>query len=282
MDGAEQTRALERARLLERRGATQEAIKAYLNLGLPEDAVRAAASVGRFLEAARMALAHVPAQQDLGSLEGSPRRLAHRAALLLLEAGEHREALQLLLALGEREQARAAAERLGNVQITNFSGPGAPTMPPAGALAARARALEIDSHAEAARAAYLVLQKYGDSARMALQLGRGEEAAALYEQAGMLLEAARCYQQAGATERAGELRLRLPLTHAGYREACVEVLADATRRGALSARQGRWLAAFLESDPVGAEERRAFEQAAALLEAHGQRDAAEELRARLA
>jgi hypothetical protein len=181
MDGAEQTRALEQARLLERRGATQEAIKAYLNLGLPEDAVRAAASVGRFLEAARMALAHVPAQQDLGSLEGSPRRLAHRAALLLLEAGEHREALQLLLALGEREQARAAAERLGNVQITNFSGPGAPTMPPAGALAARARALEI-----------------------------------------------------------------------------------------------------LESDPVGAEERRAFEQAAALLEAHGQRDAAEELRARLA
>jgi serine/threonine-protein kinase len=286
VDAQELKKAVEAARLVERRGETDAAIDAYIRLGMIEDAVRVAASAGRFLEAAQIALRALGRDvRAFGGLEGAERRLALRAGILLAEAGQHARAVEVFQALGETERAQDTARKAGTVLVPQRTeGEPVPrTRPAVQDLTAlsRARELEGSGQLEAALSLYTSLKLHGDAGRLARRLGRPAEAARHYVAAEMPYEAALCFHEARDEGRCFEQLVRVPSHHERYRGACMQAIRIASSRDQVTFQLDRLLAEFLASEPRSDKEHEAFYAAARLYERNGQKDMALDILERL-
>lgn len=272
--------------MLERRGETAAAIDAYVRLGMIEDAVRVAAGVGRFLDAAQIALRALGRDvRAFGGLEGAERRLALRAGILLAEAGQHARAVEVFQALGETERAQDTAKKAGSVLVPPRSEgdpvPRARSAPQDLAALSRARELEGSGQLEAALSLFTSLKLHGDAGRLARRLGRPAEAARHYVAAEMPYEAALCFHEARDEGRCFEQLVRVPPHHERYRGACMQAIRIASSRDQVTFQLDRLLSEFLASEPRSDKEHDAFYTAARLYERNGHKEMAIDILERL-
>ncbi|MDW8250350.1 MAG: hypothetical protein RMJ98_13725, partial [Myxococcales bacterium] len=285
MDPNELKKAVDAARAAERRGEAT-AVDAYVRLGMIEDAVRVAASTGKFLEAAQIALRSLGGDvRTLGGLEGADRRLALRAGILLAEAGQYARAVEVFQALGEVERAQDIAKKMGNSppskdHLSPSSSRIVPTVPNAKAQA-KALELERSGQLEDALSLYISLRCYKDAGRLARRLGRPAEAARYYVEAEMPYEAAYCFHEARDEGRCFEQLVRVLPHHERYRGACIQAIRIASSRDLLSFQLDRMLSNFLASTPTTEKELEAFYTAARLYERHNQPEVALDILERL-
>jgi serine/threonine-protein kinase len=238
------------------------AVKAALAAGGVEEAARVLAANQRVAEAGRVLLTSLGVDAArVGQLDPAKRRRAFMAAIYLARARETSLAVDLFLALGERERAIEALEQAGDqvgAALLQKEGPrdrpsATPSLTPL-----TPQRLEAAGQFELALKTHVQLGQYAEAARLARQLGRSAEAAKFYSDAGQALEAAACYFEAGDLARCLDSLVRVPRSDPRYRAACVEVVYRANEADAMSLEVDNFLAEFIRTGPQGEPEPEAF------------------------
>jgi serine/threonine-protein kinase len=221
----------------------------------------------------------------VGQLDAAGKKRALMAAIYLGKAGENAMAVQLFVALGERQRAiellqragdHAGAARLQNAKPGQFE-TGPLLAPPARGTAVGGQAvsalsaqkLEDSGKLDQALAAWLGLKRFAEAARVARAMGQPGQAAQFYADAGMPFEAAECYLQLGDTGKALDNLTRLPRDDERYRMACAMAVRIATNLNALDFRLEHFLTSFVKAGPKDDVEVRVFDLLAKLYGAHG-------------
>jgi hypothetical protein len=213
------------------------------HLSLLERAGRLEAE-GRFLDAASLVVAALP--RGPGDLSKDSLSLAHRAVVLLFQAGEIRSAAEILVRCPEDLALLVADE----------TGPGL-------GLSAAALAESSGKPGLAFRLRSWLGHHEG-AARLARQLGRDVDAGELFLRAGMPVEASKSFTRGRDRLRAIEALLELEPTDPSYRMACLEGIRLASEEGLVSFALDRFLSAFVELASHDADERDALTRLANL------------------
>jgi len=108
--------------------------------------------------------------------------------------------------------------------------------------------------------AYIRASKPAQAARLAQGLGRLEEAATLYAEAGIPYEAALCYRQLDKPDMYLASLVRVPHQDERYRAAAVEAVRVASELGVIELQHDQFLADFVASGPRDDEEVATFYQ----------------------
>ena len=278
---------LEAARGLEKAGKVDAAVQAYRDAGAVDDAARLLGASRRQREAGQLlldALGVQPAQ--VGQLEPAGKKRALMAAIFFGKAGENDLAVRLFLGLGEQRRAVELLERAGDmvaaakiqalkpgqlqesgsllgtprVQATAVGGTAVSLL--------SAQKSEQQGKLEVALQQYLQLKRFGEAAAVAEKLGRMQDAAQLYADAGLPYPAAHAYLQLGDTGKALENLTRVPRSDERYRTAAMQAIRLATNLGSMDFKVEHFLGAFVKTGPVDADEIAAFEQLAQLYVTH--------------
>ena len=113
----ERLQLIQRGRQLETRHRVEEALEAYLEAHAWSEGARILSHLGMFVEAAHVMLFELPsAPVDLKVLSASQRRAALNAALCFARGGARREAVGLLMNLGEHSKAASLLASAGRRQ----------------------------------------------------------------------------------------------------------------------------------------------------------------------
>lgn len=100
----------QRAQVLEKRGQSDAAIQAYLNIGALSDAARVFANTGRYIKAAELLMTSVGVDlEHVSTLGPDEQRSACTAAQCFIKGGDLNHAIRIFIALGDF---RAGAELL--------------------------------------------------------------------------------------------------------------------------------------------------------------------------
>lgn len=221
---------------------------------------------------------------QVGRLDADGKKIALMAAIYLGRAGENQTAVQLFVALGEQQRAvellQKAGDTVGAARVASMK-PGqfdaGPLLTPpkvaavggAAMSAFSAQKLEEQGKLEPALQAYVQLKRFAEAGRVATALGRNEDAAQLYADAGQPFEAAQAYLAAGDTGKALENLCRVQRDDARYRTAAAQAVRLATNLGVLDFRLENFLGALVQSGPRDAEELQVFDLLAQIYAAHG-------------
>ena len=206
---------LEAARALERDGQIDPAVRAYLRSGSVAEAARVLAAAKRYADAGHLVMESLGVGPALvGGLDDNKKKLAAKAAVCFVQAGDAKRAVELFLALGDPARAAEAAERAGDpaeaarIRARIEKRPGTTTsVSDTGAFAARTAAAKLEQagQSDAALAEYVRVKAFADAARVAYKLKRFQDAAQYFENASMPFEAAACFAEAG-DKREGQAR----------------------------------------------------------------------------
>jgi tetratricopeptide (TPR) repeat protein len=233
--------ALEAARALLAAGDVDGAVRGFLRQRAFDEAAKAYASKGRYLDAANMLMDAIGVGVGLvGGLDPQRKALASLAAEFYALGKDVDTSTKLFNALGDprgRTQAETALKDTGRMAAFR---------------------LEREGRPEEALAAYQRLRQLPDVARVAEGLGRLEEAGRTYEEAALPFDAARCWLALGDPARTLDALLRVPKEHADYRNACVQVLRIATDLGVLDFRVDQFLSRFVKEGPKSDAELESF------------------------
>jgi len=148
---------------------------------------------------------------------------------------------------------------------------------PSPAALARARRLETVGRAEDAARAFAEAGATADVARVLRDQGRLDLAVRILGEAGFILEAARCQEEAGDADAALERILRLPVKDPRYREAAREAVGLSCRTDTLGVRFEHFVRGFIAAGPQDDDEIRAFYDLADLYVKHDMPENAEEV-----
>jgi hypothetical protein len=124
--------------------------------------------------------------------------------------------------------------------------------------------------------AFKQLRQYGPAGRLARQLGRLAEAAALFGQAGQPFDAGLCFAELGDTQGAFGQLVKVPRDDPRYREACLHAVRAASALGALDFQLEHLVGPLIRTQPEDDPEREAFYLLAGLYEQHDLPDNAAE------
>lgn len=288
MGADEREKALRAARALEKKGEPEEAAEQYARGGAPAEAVRVLTAARKYVQAAQVLIAaHGIQTFGVSRLDAEGKRQALTAAILLGRGGETRRAVDLFVALGERERAaellRRAGDAAGAERLEVATGPTplprAPSSP--GASAEAARKLEAGGRDDSALQVYLSLGQNEDAARVAQRLRRYEQAVQLYLKAGKPYDAALCSLAAGRLDQAFDALAKASREDPRYRVTCRKVIAAAAAAKTLSYSLEHFLGPFVSSEPREAAEAEAFYTLAGLYAEKGLVDNAAEVYRRL-
>jgi eukaryotic-like serine/threonine-protein kinase len=269
--------AYEKARALEKAGKAEEALRAFRDAGAVDDVGRLLAAARRYREAGEVLFGSLQVRPgQVGQLEPALKKRALSAAIWLAKGGEAQVAVELFVALGERQRAIETLQRkgdqvgaarllagerldggpslLGNVKQAAVSG--------AATSMLAAQKLEGAGKLDAAFDAYVQLRKYAEAARVAKRLGRVADAAQLYADAGLPFEAAKCYLEAGDTGKALDNLVRVPRDDASYRSAAVRAVQLASALNVLGFELEHFVGPFVAKGPQDDAEVEAFYQLA--------------------
>jgi len=284
----EREKALRAARALEKKGEPDEAAEQYVRGGAPAEAVRVLTAARKYVQAAQVLIsAHGIQTFGVSRLDAEGKRQAHTAAILLGRGGETRRAVDLFIALGERDRAaellRRAGDAAGAERLEIATGPTplprAPSSP--GVTAEAARKLEADGRDDSALQVYLSLGQNDDAARVAQRLRRYEQAVQLYLKAGKPYDAALCSLAAGRLEQAFDALAKASREDPRYRVTCRKMISAAAAAKALSYSLEHFLGPFVSSEPKEVAEAEAFYTLAGLYAEKGLVDNAAEVYRRL-
>ncbi|MBX3227177.1 MAG: protein kinase [Labilithrix sp.] len=247
--------ALAAARALLAAGDVDGAVRGFLRQRAFDEAAKAYASKGRYLDGANMLMDAIGVGVSLvGGLDPQRKALAGLAAELFALGKDVDTSTKLFNALGDprgRAQADAGIKDTGRMAAFR---------------------LEREGRAEEALVAYQKLRQLPDAARVAEGLGRVEEAGRIYEEAAMPFDAARCWLALGDPARTLDALLRVPREHADYRKACVQALRIALDLNVLDFRVDQFLSRFVKDGPQADGELESFYM---LGKVYAQRDFAE-------
>ncbi len=264
------------AQALEAQGALEAALEAYLADG---DSVAAARIAARLLDFERAAMLLLR-----GLKVGPGRRLnpqehqrAFCAAMFLGQAGRVREAIELMVNLGERQRA---------AELMRSAGAPKPGEQLHGALdeaevtrlasQARGRALERRGDLASALKAYLEGDAQAEAGRVAEALGRAGQAAEIYERAGLYFSAARCHRAHGEDAAAWACLCRVSADDPRYEDALEVAIELAEARGALDFRFEQFVGPFVQA-PVEEDRVDRLVALARVYEQHGLIESAQEI-----
>jgi len=284
----EREKALRVARTLEKKGEPDEAAEQYVRAGAHAEAVRVLTAARRYVQAAQVLIAAYGIQTlGVSRLDAEGRRQAHTAAILLGKGGDTRRAVDLFVALGERDRGAELLRRAGDVAGAERLelGTGPTPLPLAvssgGVTAAAARKLEAEGRDDSALQVYLSLGQNDDAARVAQRLRRYDQAVQLYLKAGKPYDAAQCSLSAGRLEQAFDALAKASREDPRYRVMCRKVIAAAAAAKTLSYSLEHFLGPFVSSEPRDAPEAEAFYTLAGLYAEKGLVDNAAEVYRRL-
>lgn len=286
MDEETRRQTRDTARLLERRGQIDAAVQAFLRVGDVDDAARVLVAARRYAEAAQAFLVGAGTNDltRIRSLDSVKKRFALKAAICLGQAGEIARAVDIFLAVDDRQRAVELLHKVGDyvgaARIQSGSAPpGAAAqglghavaqMPTqnsrigGGASLQTAQRLEAAGQLEFALEAYVQLKQFAFAARVAKQLGRVSEAAQLYSDAGQPFEAAACHLEIADGARALECLVRVPRDDARYRRAAVQAVRIASDMNALDFQLEHFLTKLVTTGPQDQVELETFYQLAKL------------------
>lgn len=286
-------KALELARALEREGNSDSAFHIYVEQGAVDDAARLLSAQRKFAEAGKLLLRSLGVEADqVGQLESAQKKRALMAAICFSKAGENQLAIQLFVALGEQSRAVELLAKTDPVAAARLAGPqqGAPapvSLAPvkgvggASVSLATAQRLEEQGKREQALEVYVQLKKFGEAARLARALGRLEDAASLFAEAGMAYEAASCYHKLGDTGKCLDNLVRVPRDDRRYRNACGLAIKLSSELGVVSLALEQFVGTYLASGPQDDKELEAFYLLGKLYRQHDLVDNAREVLAQV-
>jgi eukaryotic-like serine/threonine-protein kinase len=284
----ERDKALRAARALEKKGEPDEAADQYVRAGAHAEAVRVLTAARKYVQAAQVLIAaHGIQTTGVARLDAEGKRQALTAAILLGRGGETRRAVDLFVALGEKERAaellRRSGDAAGAERLEVATGPTPlPRSPAASAATAEAaRKLEAEGRDDSALQIYLSLGQHEDAARVSQHMRRYEQAAQLYLKASKPYEAAQCSLAAGRLEQACDALAKASREDPRYRVTCRKMVAAAAAAKALSYSLEHFLGPFVSSEPKDAAEAEAFYTLAGLYAEKGLVDNAAEVYRRL-
>ena len=285
----------ERARLLEKTGKADAAVKAYRALGLFDDAARVLSSLQRPREAGELLADSLQVDDaQVGQLDAAGKKRALLAAIYFGKAGENARAVQLFMALGEQARAVALLQRAGDTVGAARLQAVKPGQFEVGSLvsATRPRTSAVGGHAislpgaqkllaagklDLALEAYVQLKRFGDAAACAEQLGRHGDAAQLHADAGQPFEAAACYARAGDTGKQLENLVRVPRADPRYRDAAAQAIRlSLALKAGVSFQLEHFLSAFASGKPGSDAERETFYLLGCLYQQHDFAESARE------
>jgi serine/threonine-protein kinase len=253
---AHKTRLLRWAEAHERRGNLDNAIKGYIEAEAFEQAARVCISLGRFVEAAQWLLRSVGySPRRTIELDARQRKIAIKAANYLVLGEELKQAVEILVNIGERERA---------LELLRKSGQDTRPIDPAAEFADAPPTFSGVSPQQKAQREVLAQE-----ARTVQQGGDHAAAGKLFAQANKPFEAAVCFLAAGDERKALAHLVRVPRDHARYREACLLAIKAGRRLGELALQFELFIGDFLATGPLEPRELEAFYALGGLCEQHG-------------
>lgn len=225
--------------------------------------------------------------EQAGTLDAKSKKLAYLAATYFSKSEKIALAIELYLALGEREKAADYLEKLGDIVAAqkvregrlgrreSLQGRSAGAVGGEAVTKYTALRLEKEGRVELAIKAYMQIRAYADAGRLLRTQGRLEEAAKVYAEGGRAFEAAHCYFEIGDTGKALENYVRVPRDHKHYRYAALQVVSMAAHLGQMTFQYDNFLSEFIRTAPQDANEIEALYLLGGLYEAqdfltHGQ------------
>ncbi len=200
--------------------------------------------------------------------------MALKAAIFAAKAGQAQVAVELFLGLGDRDRAVRTLEQAGDAEgaarvrsgLTSLGSaaqrqkPARAGGPPPRVSSKAAEKLEASGELAQAMKAYIRESKPAEAARLALQMGRLEDAATLYAEAGIPYRAALCYRRLQKDDLYLAALVRVSHQDEHYRAAALEVVRVASELGVIELEHDQFLADFVESGPRDDEELGTFYQ----------------------
>ena len=280
---AEQQKALQGAKLLEKHQRFDAAIQLLDNAGLHDEVARILSGQRRFSEAAQVlvkSLGVTPA--EAASLSADKRRSALNAAIMFSRAGQNAEAVDWFVALREHPRAAEILEKAGDsvgaARILAAGGKrlGLSSDPRANAQGVSGSAVTYDSaqrlegagKLDIAVGLYVQLKRYADAGRVARALGKLGDAGSFYAEAGSVYEAGLCYVEAGDSGKAIENLIRVSRTDTHYRLAAKEVVRLAAQLSHVSLKMDHFMKEFIAPGPQSLEEFESFYMLSKIYEQH--------------
>ncbi len=276
-----------RAKAAEAKGDLAEAVKLYLQAGDAEEGARVYISAGRFDQAGRLLFRAVglPLEQ-LSKGDHEQKKLAVRAGICLVKAGETHNAVAIFLGVGDQRRAIEALEKSGDAVgaaklRAQIEGGGDPRMTSATGAVAAAKygagmRLEQEGNLPGALAAYIQSKAYADAGRIARKIGKPAEAGPFFEEAGMYYEAAVCWSEAQEMRRCLDALVRIPRDHARYRGCALKAIEISAQQNQIGFELDQFVARFVSTGPENPQELEAFATLGRLYAQHGFPDNARE------
>jgi tetratricopeptide (TPR) repeat protein len=239
------------------------------------------ANVGRFGDAGRLILSGLGiTPEDVGLLSPDGKKLAYLAATYFTKAGDTPMAVEMFVALGERNRAAALLEQSGDLigarrlrENTSLGHPSAAVRDrqskAVGGKAVSlfsAQRLEKEGNIDLAIKTYFALKRYSDAARLLRQLGRTAEAADMYAEGGMAYEAAACYLEVEDTGKGLDNLVRVSRNDPRYRKAAQHAARLGVNLNVLSFELENFLAELIRTGPKDAQEEETFLRLSTLYE----------------
>jgi len=289
----ERRRALEGAKVLERHGRLDAAVELLSQAGVYDEAARILSGQRRFSDAAELLMrgVAVPIEQ-VPTLGAEGKKLALMAAVCFARAGQNSEAVTLFVALKEYQRAAQTLEKAGDlvgaarVLASARERHTAAHLPQGVGGAAvtvdAARKLEAQGKPELAIQMYVQLRRYGEAARVAMEIEHFGDAGSFYAEAGMVYDAGAAYVSAGDSGKAVENFVRVPVEDKRYRAAANEVARLAAQLSHLDVRMDNFLARFIAEGPKEAKELESFYQLGRVFERHDLLENAKEVLRKIA
>ena len=284
--------AIDSARVLEKAGRHEQALQLLVHAGEIEEAARVLSSLRRFSEAADLLARNLGvALEDAGQLGTDGRRLAMMAGVCFARAGRTVEAVNLFMAIKEPHRAIEVLEKAGDAlgasklraQVDRrlgqetARGPKGPLSTVDGPVTSDGgMRLEKQGKLADAMQVYAQLRKFADAGRVARDLGRYDQAAGFYGEAGMPYEQAQASIDGGDSAGAMDAFCRVPRADARYRTACSEAIRLALDLNRVGMKLDNFLTNFVASGPQIQKEFESFYMLAKLYEQHGMFENAKE------
>jgi tetratricopeptide (TPR) repeat protein len=200
---------------------------------------------------------------------------------LVLALGEQARAVEVLQRAGDAVgAARLQALKAGQFETASLVGTTRPRATAVGGHAISlpgAQKLEAAGKLDLALESYLQLKRFAEAAACAVKLGRIEDAAQLYADAGQPFEAAASYGQTGDTGKELENLVRVPRSDPRYREAAGRAIRLALELNAgVSFQLEHFLGSFAGEQPESAGDRETFYLLGCLYQQHDFAESARE------
>jgi eukaryotic-like serine/threonine-protein kinase len=221
--------------------------------------------------------------RDAHRVDSADRKLAYLAATYFAKGGETQPAMEVFVAIGDRNRAADILEKAGDLigaqriragrasTVESIGPPAAPQGATGGSTVSKQAILRLEKEGKFAMAAkaYFENKQYADAARVMQKSGRLDDAAKMYAEANMPYEAAACFLKVGDTANGLKNLIRVPSSDERYRTAAQHAARLAIKSKKISFEIEHFLTAFFKTPPTSKQEAEIYYRLGELYEKYG-------------